>query len=208
MTAPRVAALLMAAGRSSRMGGPNKLLATFDGVPLVRRSAETALASRALRTLVVVGHDETRLRRALDGLDVAIVPNPAAAEGMSTSLRLGFPLAAADADGVLVLLADQPALLPSHLDALIDAFRPEGAGSIVVSTCEGKRGNPVLLSSRFAQAVDAVRGDRGARDLIVENAADVVEVEIGPAAHLDVDTPEALRAAGGIVPEAAPPRRS
>lgn len=208
MSVPRVAILILAAGRSSRMGGPNKLLATFDGVPLIRRSVETALASRAARVFVVLGHQGERLRDALGPCDAELLDNPAYAEGLSSSLRLGFDAAAGYGDGVLVILADQPALEPAHLDALIEAFRPEGSGSIVVAIGEGKRGNPVVLSSRFAAQVSAITGDKGARDLIRANEALVREVEIGPAALLDVDTPDLLRAAGGVIAPDAVPRRS
>ena len=208
MSVPRVAILILAAGRSSRMGGPNKLLSTFDGVPLIRRSVETALASRAARVLVVLGHQGERLRDALGPCDAELLDNPAYAEGLSSSLRLGFDAAAGHGDGVLVMLADQPALEPAHLDALIEAFRPEGNGSIVVAADEGKRGNPVVLSSRFAAQVSAITGDKGARDLIRANEALVREVEIGPAALLDVDTPDLLRAAGGVIAPDAVPRRS
>ncbi len=190
------------------MGGPNKLLATFDGVPLVRRSVATAKDSRAYRVLVVLGHDGDHIRGALDGLGVETLENPSFAEGMSTSLRLGFEAMSPYADGVLVMLADQPALEPAHLDALIGAFAAEGPGSIVVATGGGERGNPVVLSSRFASAIASIRGDRGARDLIAANGALVREVEIGPAALTDVDTPDLLQAAGGILAPDALPRRS
>lgn len=208
MTPPRVAVLVLAAGRSTRMGGPNKLLATFDGVPLVRRSVETALRSRAERVLVILGHDRDCMRTALDGLGARALENPAYADGMSTSLRLGFEAIGPQADGVLVMLADQPALDPAHLDALIGAFAAEGPGSIVVATGGGERGNPVVLSSRFASGIAAIRGDRGARDLIAANAPLVREVEIGPAALIDVDTPDLLQAAGGLLAPDALPRRS
>lgn len=204
----RVAILVLAAGRSSRMGGPNKLLATFDGVPLVRRSVETALASRAERVLVVLGHQSERLREALGPLDVELIDNPSYAEGLSSSLRLGFEAAAKEADGVVVMLADQPALEPAHLDALIDAFRATGVGSIVVATGEDRRGNPVILSSRWATDIRGITGDKGARDLIRANEALVRQVEIGPAALLDVDTPDLLREAGGMLGPDAVPRRS
>lgn len=207
MSASKVAALILAAGASTRMGGPHKLLSTFGGETLVRRSARIALGSEASRVVVVTGHRADEIARALDGLAVEIVPNQAYEEGLSTSLRRGFETAAKAADGVLVLLADQPALTVAHLDALIAAFRPDGHGSIVVATDSGKRGNPVILSTRFASEIGALRGDRGARGVIEANAACVREIEIGAAARLDVDTPEALREAGGV-PEVAPPRRN
>lgn len=197
---PRVAAVVLGAGRSTRMGGPNKLLATFSGVPLIRRSVETAIASQASEVVVVVGHRADVMRRALEGLDVKIVENPDHADGLSTSVRLGVREIGSSADGVLMMLADQPLLESVHLDALIEAFRPLGEGSIVLATSKGKRGNPVVLTTRFAADIEMLRGDVGARAIVAANEELVTEVELGAAAAIDVDTPEALAAAGGVLP--------
>ena len=196
----RVNILVLAAGRSSRMGGPNKLLATFDGIPLIRRSVETALSCSAGRIVVVVGHQASEIRVALDGLDVAIVENACFADGLSTSLISGFGRAAEGAGGVLVMLADQPGLTSDHLDKLIAAFDPCGQGSIVLATGEGRRGNPVILAAHLSEAIAALTGDVGARDIVTAHRTLVREVEIGAAALLDVDTPAAMAAAGGILP--------
>lgn len=199
---PVVDAVILAAGRSTRMEGRHKLLAHFDGVPLIRRSVETALASRARRVHVVVGHRRDEIAGALEGLNVNLIENPAFADGLSTSLRAGF-VAALEAptrpDGLLVMLADQPLLTSVDLDRLAKAFRPEGKGSIVIATDAGKRANPVILSSSLAAEVEALRGDVGAKPLIVERSAWVREIEIGTAAGVDVDTPDAVEAAGGVL---------
>jgi molybdenum cofactor cytidylyltransferase len=200
--APIVDVALLAAGRSSRMGGPNKLLATFGGVPLIRRSAEVALASGSRRVRVVVGHRRTEIVAALAGLDVEIVENPGFVEGLSTSVVAGSRAAftaTPPADGVLVMLADQPLLSAADLDRLIAAFAPQGEGSIVVATDAGRRRNPVILAARLAREIDALRGDVGARDLLQAHAADITSVDLGPAASVDVDTPEALQGAGGVL---------
>lgn len=189
--------VVLAAGRSSRMGGPNKLLATFDGVPLIRRSVETALAAKNAETVrVVVGHMKDEIAAALEGLDVEIVENPSFAEGLSTSLKAGFA-ASERADGVLVMLADQPLLTPQDLDRLIAAFTGEGRGAIVAAVDRGKRRNPVILSTGFFPAIEALVGDVGAARIITAHPDALTEIEIGPAASTDVDTPEALDAAGG-----------
>ena len=195
---PSVAVVVLAAGRSSRMGGPNKLLANFDGQPLLRRSVETALASRAVSVHVVLGHRSDELRRTINGLNVVTHDNPAYAEGLSTSLKQGFEAASRGADGVLVMLADQPLLTPSHLDALIAAFQPSGEGSIVLA-CDGdRRANPVILSSRFRDEITRLRGDVGAKHLVQQHLDLIREVDIGPAASFDVDTPELMARAGGV----------
>ncbi|WP_062211359.1 NTP transferase domain-containing protein [Aureimonas sp. AU12] len=197
--APRVEIVVLAAGRSSRMNGPNKLLATFDGVPLIRRSVETALASRAARVHVVTGHMRDAITSALDGLDVGLVANPDYADGLATSLKAGFEAAAGTADGVLVLLADQPLLTAGDLDRMIAEFRPSGEGAIVLAADGGRRANPVILSSRFRDEVAGLAGDIGARSIVQAHRDLVTAVEIGAAASFDVDTPDLMARAGGIL---------
>jgi molybdenum cofactor cytidylyltransferase len=196
----KVAALILAAGQGRRMGGPHKLLATIAGKPLVRLVAEAALGSRAASVTVVTGHMEGRVREALKGLKVGFVHNGDYAEGLSTSLRAGLAGLPPDIDGAVVLLADMPKITAETIDRLIAGFAPESGGLIVVPTFEGKRGNPVVWSSRFFPELMAVHGDTGGRHLIGEHPEAVAEIELGPAVALDIDTPEALAAAGGVLP--------
>ncbi len=200
----KVAALILAAGQGRRMGGPNKLLATIGGKPLVRQVAEAALASKATSVTVVTGHFADKLAAALAGLKVGFVHNPHYAEGLSTSLRAGLASLPAGIDGAIVLLADMPLITPAMIDRLIDAFDPAAGALLVLPTFEGKRGNPVVWSSRFFPDLMAVHGDTGGRHLIGANPEAVVEVELGPAVALDIDTPEALAAAGGLLPAGCP----
>jgi molybdenum cofactor cytidylyltransferase len=197
---PKVAALVLAAGQSRRMGGPNKLVATIDGKPLVRIAAEAALKSRAVSVTAVTGHLADKVRDALAGLDLKIVHNPDYAEGLSTSLRTGLASLPADVDGAIVLLADMPEVDAATIDRLIGAFDPGRGALLVVPTFEGKRGNPVLWAARYFPDLMTVKGDTGGRHLIGANPDAVAEVELGPAVALDIDTPEALAAAGGALP--------
>lgn len=191
----KIAALVLAAGRSSRMGGPNKLLAEIGGRPLVRIAAEEALASRASSIVAVTGHQRDRVEAALQGLRVRTVHNPDFAEGLSTSLRVGLSSMPADVDGVVVLLADMPQVDAVLIDRLISAFEPKKGALIVVPVIDGKRGNPVVWSRRFFPDLMALQGDVGARHLIGRYSEAVVEVPVtGKAALADVDTPAALAA--------------
>jgi molybdenum cofactor cytidylyltransferase len=195
--APRVAAIVLAAGQGRRMGGANKLAATIAGRPLARIAADAALASSADPVVVVTGHEPDRVQASLAGLDVAFVHNPDYAEGLSTSLRRGIAALPDDVDGAVVLLADMPSVDAATVDRLIAAFEPAGGALVVVPTFGGKRGNPVLWSRRLFPDLLTVTGDTGGRHLIGQHADAVAEVEVGPAVAIDVDTPEALAAAGG-----------
>jgi molybdenum cofactor cytidylyltransferase len=191
----RIAAVVLAAGRSTRMGGPNKLLAEINGRPLVRIAAEEALASTAHPVIVVTGHQSEKVKAALDGLGVTVVHNPDFAGGLSMSLKAGVAALPHDVDGVIVCLGDMPQVSAALIDKLIGAFDPEKGALVVVPTIGGKRGNPVIWSRRFFPDLAALSGDTGARHLIASVPEAVVEVPLsGTAALVDVDTPEALNA--------------
>src|SRR5262245_23970931 len=115
----KIAGLVLAAGRSTRMGGPNKLLEEINGKPLVRIAAEHALASRAKPVIVVTGHQKERVEQALAGLPVKFVHNPDFADGLSTSLKAGIAAVPADSDGALVALGDMPQVSAALIDRLI-----------------------------------------------------------------------------------------
>jgi molybdenum cofactor cytidylyltransferase len=192
-SARRIAAVVLAAGRSTRMGGPNKLIAEISRRPLVRIAAEEALASRARPVIVVTGHQRDQVEAALNGLPVRLVHNPDFAQGLGGSLKAGIAAVPADADGAIVCLGDMPQVDASLIDRLIAAFDPDRAALVVVPTFEGKRGNPVLWSRRFFSDLMAIEGDVGARYLIGRYPEAVVEVPVdGKAALVDIDTPEAL----------------
>jgi molybdenum cofactor cytidylyltransferase len=190
-----IAAVVLAAGRSSRMGGPNKLLAEIGGRPLIRHVVDAALASRARPVVVVTGHQRDKVEAALAGLPVKFVHNPHFADGLGTSLKSGIAALPADADGAIVCLGDMPQVDAALIDRLIGAFDPDHGALVVVPTIDGKRGNPVVWSRRFFPDLMTVEGDVGARYLIGRYTEAVAEVPLtGTAALTDVDTPEALEA--------------
>ncbi|MBH0237770.1 NTP transferase domain-containing protein [Methylobrevis albus] len=195
--APMIGAVVLAAGRSSRMGQGTKMLARLGGVPLVRRAAEAALASRAAHVVVVTGHMGAEVAEALAGLPVTIVENPAYGEGLSASLKVGIAALPAACEAAVVLLGDMPDVSAATVDRLIAAYAPMTGALVAVPVHEGRRGNPVLWSRRFFPALSALEGDVGARHLIAAHGEAVVEVASGPEVLLDLDTPEALAAAGG-----------
>jgi molybdenum cofactor cytidylyltransferase len=191
-----VSAIVLAAGRSTRMGGPNKLLAELNGKTLVRIVAEQALASKASSVVVVTGHQADQVRRALDGLDVAFAHNPDFAEGLATSVKAGVGAVPAVADGAVVCLGDMPLIDAALIDHLIEAFAPDRGALITMPVSDGRRGNPVLWSRRFFGELMTLDGDIGARHLITRHSEAVAEVPVeGKSAFLDIDTPDALEQA-------------
>jgi molybdenum cofactor cytidylyltransferase len=198
--APKVAVLLLAAGRSTRMGGPNKLLQETDGAPLVVHAVKAALASQAVEVVVVLGHMADQVKAAIEQAadtkaKLRFVTNPDFADGLSTSVRTGIAALGKDIDAAIVQLGDMPGVNSGLLDRLMAAFSPVEGRSICVPTVGGKRGNPVLWDRRFFAEMAKVSGDTGAKHLIGEHADLVCEVEMsGAAAITDIDTPEALAA--------------
>src|SRR6201988_5050789 len=191
-----IAAIILAAGRSTRMGGPNKLLADLGGKTLVRIVAEQVLASKAQGVIDVTGHQAEQVEKALKGLKVKFVRNPDFAEGLASSVKAGIAAVADEADGAVICLGDMPLISAHLIDRLIDTFAPDRGNLIVVPVSDNRRGNPVLWSRRFFNELMTLDGDIGARHLIARHSEAVTEVPVvGDSAFLDIDTPQALEAA-------------
>ncbi|HWD49515.1 MAG TPA: molybdopterin-binding/glycosyltransferase family 2 protein [Rhizomicrobium sp.] len=192
--APKIAAVVLAAGMSSRMGS-NKLLADVNGKPMVRNVVDAAIASQAGLVIVVTGNNSEAVRETVRGLNIQFRDNPDFSKGLSTSLRLGIKSVPADYDGAMILLGDMPGVSPALIDKLIAAFDPVEDRAICVATRHGKQGNPVLWARRFFPEMLAIEGDVGARNLIGMYGELVCEVEADDDAPLtDIDTPQALEA--------------
>ncbi len=190
---PPIAAIVLAAGRSTRMQGPNKLLADIDGAPLVRRVAEAACAANLNEVVVVTGHERAKVDAAVAGLPVRLVHNRRFADGLSTSLKAGIAALGSGIDGALVCLGDMPDIDAALIARLVAAFAPDKGKDIVIPASGGRRGNPVLIGKRHFAAIKKLKGDVGARELIQARAEAVTEVEAGgDGAFVDLDTPEAL----------------
>lgn len=180
------------------MGGPNKLLADFEGMPLVRRLAQrVAGAGKTAGAVAVLGHQADKVRGALAGVDLTQVVNAEFASGLASSLKAGIGALPKEAAGALVVLADMPEITSSDLDRMVAAFQKAEGRAVVRATHNGKRGNPVILPRSLFAEVEALQGDTGARQVVETSPLEVIDVELGAAASVDVDTPEALARAGG-----------
>ncbi len=192
----RVAAIVLAAGTASRYRAvdptvPTKLVALIDGVPVVRRVVEGALASGARPITLVTGHAAPDVCAALEGLPVGFVANPDYATGMASSLRAGLAALPAGVEGALVLLGDMPGVTAPLLDQLIEAHAADPDRDAIVPVHEGRRGNPVLLGRALFGPAMELQGDEGARRLL--KRAHVLEVDVADRAVLvDVDDPATL----------------
>lgn len=185
----RITTLVLAAGRGMRFGS-TKQLATVDGRPLIRLCVESLLESVVRDVVVVLGHDEERVRRALDGLPVRTLVNDRFADGMGSSLATGVASLEEDTAAVLVALGDQP-VAARIIQRLVDEWR-RGESGIVAPVYAGARGNPVLFDATVFPELALLSGDRGARDLVDGSANRVALVEFGFPAPPDVDRPEDL----------------
>lgn len=201
-----IAGIILAAGRSARLGRPKQLL-PVHGEPLLRHTVRRALASSLDTVLVVVGHEANAVRAAICDLPVRIVDNPDAAQGQSTSVIAGLaalnapldpgaramqasPLQA-DIEAVMFLLGDQPGVEPEVIDALISAWREHGA-PVVAPRYQDGIGNPILFDRAVFPDLLTLRGDTGARSIVRvrQQAGDLLQVPVDRPAPPDVDTEE------------------
>jgi molybdenum cofactor cytidylyltransferase len=185
-----VGAIILAAGRSSRMGGPHKLLETWAGKPIIAHVADAISAAGLPPPIVVTGARGDDVRAALAGRAAVFVAAADYAEGLSRSLRTGVAAVPAEWGAALVCLGDMPRVEPAVLAALAAA-----PGHIVVPRWAGRRGNPVRWSRQHFAGLMALAGDVGGKALLAEFADDVTEIDaISDAVLDDIDTPAALAA--------------
>jgi len=189
-----IAALVLAAGQSRRMGDKNKLTLPIKGKAMVCYPVDAASEAGIASILVVTGHQEGEVREAINNPSVSFVSNASYAEGLSTSLIAGIRHLLDEVTHALVLLGDMPEITSAMVLQLLDVARKSDPSTIVMATHGGKRGNPVLWPRVYFEALENIAGDTGARHIIGQNIEHVVEVELGSAASLDIDTPEAFEA--------------
>jgi molybdenum cofactor cytidylyltransferase len=189
------AAVVLAAGASTRMGRP-KLAVPVRGTPMLRRVAQAAAASRCREVVVVLGGAHAAAYRPLlDGLPVRVVENPDPAEGMGSSIRAGVAAISPEASGVVILLADQPLVTAAMIDRLIETA-VAGGHRIVASSCRGIVGPPAYFDRALFLELLTLEGDRGARSVIESYPTQGVAVPLPDEAAADVDTADDLRGLG------------
>jgi molybdenum cofactor cytidylyltransferase len=193
-SAPTIAAVVMAAGRSRRMAPHNKLLVGDKaGKPMIARVVDNVLSSNARPILVVTGHQAEQVEHALGGRPVRYVHAADYAEGLSASLKAGIAAVPPECSAAVVCLGDMPLVTGRMIDRLLSMYDQEEGRLIVLPTFRGKQGNPMLWDKRFFPEILQISGDSGARFLVGKYAEFVCEVEMADDAVLrDFDTTESL----------------
>jgi molybdenum cofactor cytidylyltransferase len=188
-----IAGLLLAAGGARRFGS-QKLVATVDGVPLVRRAHDT-LAEVVDSVFVVVGAEAPAVTHALESTDATIIVNPDWADGLSTSIRRGIGAVPLDAEAVIVALGDEPEVDARIAVELIAMWKNSGR-PIVAARYEGVQSHPVLFDRSVFPELSVLEGDVGAKSVIYRSAERVAFVDVASARPIDVDVPADLRRLG------------
>ena len=184
-----ISAIVLAAGNSVRMGKQNKLLLPYGNTTIIEQVVDQLLNSQAEEVVVVLGHEQNKVKAALGARPVKLVFNSRYQTGMTSSIQTGVAAASPRARGYLICLGDMPALTAADYNAVM-----AGAGEkpeIRVPVFQGQKGNPVYFSSHFREALLAHKEPEGCRGLVQQHAGKVVKVVVGHGRILsDIDTPE------------------
>jgi molybdenum cofactor cytidylyltransferase len=185
-------AIILAAGESLRMG-TNKLLLPFNGSLIINKVIENIIQSQVNHILVVLGAFRNEMIAAIGKLPVAYCENPDYKHGMLTSVQCGFKNMPETTQAAVIFLGDQP-MIPGHVTRLmIRSYEQTGKG-ILVPVYKGKRGHPILIDRKYADAIIKLDPAEGLRTLLVRFSKDVQEVEVEmPEILRDIDTVEDYR---------------
>jgi molybdenum cofactor cytidylyltransferase len=187
-----ICAVVLAAGRSSRMGVPKQLL-PWQNTTVIGHVVDQLLRSRLDQIYVVVGHEAARIAAELADRPVHLVSNPDYHCGMLSSVRCGLAALPPACEAIMIVLGDQPAISTGLVDSLAESFRAAGRG-ILVPVHAGQRGHPLLLCARYRQEILTCYDDVGLRGLLHAHPDDLWELEVPTAAVLsDMDDPQGYR---------------
>ena len=196
-----VAAVVLAAGTSSRFGSP-KLLQQFGRATLLERTLDSVGRSRVEDRIVVLGHEADNILRTIDLKGFRVVINPRYREGMSSSLRVGIDAVRKRERAAIIILADQPFLTQATIDRIIKVYEETGA-RVIAPTHRGRQANPVLFDRSLFGEISGLSGDRGAKKIIRDHWSEVQKIEMDdPLSLMDIDTPKDLKRALRSAPRA------
>lgn len=186
-----IAAVVLAAGTSSRLGTPKQLL-PYHGRPVLAAAVQNLMDSPVDCVLVVLGHRAGEVAAALKGFPVEMVVNSRYATGQASSIKAGLAALGGGAEAALFALGDQPLVKPGTIKMLVEGYR--AGGGIVAPFYRGRRGNPVLFDRRFFNEMDFLEGDTGAREIMGKHPECFSRIDVpDPGVLLDIDTWEDYR---------------
>ncbi len=184
---PSISGIILAAGRSERLGRVKQLL-PFRGKPMLSHIVETSLGSRLHEVIVVLGYKAGEIEKTVDLGDATVIINNDYEAGQSTSLRIGLSAISDHSEAALFILGDQPLVTTEVINRLIGEYALEKKG-FLIPVFQGKRGNPVLIDRSIFPRLASLTGDQGARVLFEEYADQIKEIDVGDGCiHCDVDT--------------------
>lgn len=184
----RVAGVILAAGESKRMGR-SKVSLPYQNGTILEAVITPARRSSLSPVVIVLGHGADEIQAAVDFDNVEVVVNKDFRQGQSSSLKAGLGKVPDTSQGVMFLLGDQPRITLVMIEKLVDSFNPN-KDLLVVPTCRGRRGNPVIVHSALFSRIMQLEGDVGARPLLLEFSRQIHWVELADdQLFLDVDTP-------------------
>jgi len=190
-----IAAIILAAGRSKRMGSENKLLLPFGHQTLIQHTTEIILSSNANPVYLVLGYGAPEIERYLQGNPMNMVHNPNWQQGMTTSIQAGVEAVTEKVKGYMICLADLPLMETGDYNHLLTCFEQAQQGDarcIAAPSFQGERGNPVIFSSTWKPEIMALQGPDGCRSIVQANTHHLVSIPMADnRAKADVDTPEA-----------------
>jgi molybdenum cofactor cytidylyltransferase len=171
-----ISAIILAAGESKRMGQPKQLL-PFRGSTILGQIMENLLPSQAAEIIVVLGSQAEKMIPQISREPVKIVVNPDFEQGMSSSIKCGLSRISAAADGVMIVLGDQPLIEKETIDLLIEKHRQSERG-ITLPVYKGLRGHPVIFTMKYKDELMRLTGDIGGKQIVERHPSDVLEVEV------------------------------
>jgi len=182
-----VSAILLAAGESKRIGKP-KLLLPFGKGTILGQTIDNLLSSKVGEVIVVVGYRAQEMIKAIANRPVKVVVNPFYHQGMSTSIIVGLSLVDDKAQRLMVALADQPIINNKVFNRLVEESLGADKG-ITIPIYRGKRGNPIIFSTKYKEELLSLKGDVGGKQIIKQHLDDILEVAIdSESINIDIDT--------------------
>ncbi len=185
----KIAAMILAAGESKRMGEP-KLLLPFGKKTIIETVIDSVIKSGVDEILVVLGSSAEKIEKKIKDFPLRKTVNPDYKQGMLSSVQWGFKVLSDEIQGVLVCLGDQPSISAVVIDKVIDAYKQTGKG-IVVPTYKRRRGHPVLIGIKYLEEIKNLSPDVGLRGVVYNHPEDTHEVEVDTVSILrDIDNPD------------------